>query len=424
MTAAGRMRIRLQPAVVAALLLVLAWTGSASAAVDTTTTALDPYTEREEAEDRLADVEAEAERLSEDHRAAQEALTEARTALEATVAEREVIEAELERAEQAIDVALDAVEDATTRLNATVKQLSRLRDFRARATDTIPTEAKTTASTADGGALLLTEVTVDAVLGDDDLEDDSETVDVLSRLAKRRGSDIARVTSLDQEFARTQAEHAAALLEHRKDHQRAIERRDDHAAALEELVRVQAEQEAAVQAAEDTVQLFAAMVEYNDLSRADIRYRIESWSAYIDSLTAVSRRATVPAELAPYGNGRIPSEALVPIGVGHHRLWAPAASAFQALQAAAKADGITIGVTDSYRSYEAQVDVARRKGLYVEGGLAARPGTSRHGWGLALDLDLDTAAQGWMRQNAHRYGFVENTPREPWHWVFTAQSRS
>jgi hypothetical protein len=42
--------------------------------------------------------------------------------------------------------------------------------------------------------------------------------------------------------------------------------------------------------------------------------------------------------------------------------------------------GVDIGVTDSYRSYDAQVDVARRKGLYSQGGLAATPGTSDHGW--------------------------------------------
>jgi D-alanyl-D-alanine carboxypeptidase len=81
---------------------------------------------------------------------------------------------------------------------------------------------------------------------------------------------------------------------------------------------------------------------------------------------------------------------------------------------------VTIGVTDSYRSYDAQADVTQRKGLYSQGGLAAQPGTSQHGWGLALDLDLDSRAQAWMRANAARFGFVEDTPREPWHWAFKA----
>ena len=125
-----------------------------------------------------------------------------------------------------------------------------------------------------------------------------------------------------------------------------------------------------------------------------------------------------PADLQRYGNGRIPPAALESIGVGNHRLWAPAASAFKRLQADARAAGIDIGVTDSYRSYEQQVDVARRKGLYSQGGLAAKPGTSDHGWGLSLDLDLNGRAQSWMRANAGRYGFKEDVPREPWHWTF------
>ena len=94
------------------------------------------------------------------------------------------------------------------------------------------------------------------------------------------------------------------------------------------------------------------------------------------------------------------------------------------MRAAAVREGVSIGVTDSYRSYGAQVGLAGSKGLYSEGGLAARPGSSEHGWGLALDLDLSAGALRWLRANARDYGFVENTPREPWHWVFTAKPHS
>lgn len=128
----------------------------------------------------------------------------------------------------------------------------------------------------------------------------------------------------------------------------------------------------------------------------------------------------VPVALAGYGNGKIPAEALHEVGSTGHRLWAPAADALERLIADAARDGVTVGITDSYRSYEAQVDVAARKGLYSQGGLAAVPGTSDHGWGMAADLKLDDAAQSWMRANGGRYGFVEDTPREPWHWAYTA----
>ncbi len=125
-----------------------------------------------------------------------------------------------------------------------------------------------------------------------------------------------------------------------------------------------------------------------------------------------------PADLAAYGNGQIPRSALQAVGTTGHRLWAPAGDALEQLMAAASRDGIRIGITDSYRSYDAQVDVAERKGLYSQGGLAAEPGTSPHGWGIAVDLDLNDQAQSWMRANAGRFGFVEDTPREPWHWGF------
>lgn len=130
----------------------------------------------------------------------------------------------------------------------------------------------------------------------------------------------------------------------------------------------------------------------------------------------------VPVELASYGNGKIPSSALRKVGDTGHQLWAPAAQSLEAMIGAAKRDGVKIGITDSYRPYAEQVDLARRKGLYSQGGLAAKPGTSDHGWGIAVDLDLDSKAQAWMRANGPKYGFVENVPREPWHWTFTPKS--
>ncbi|WP_432829113.1 M15 family metallopeptidase [Dactylosporangium sp. CA-092794] len=136
------------------------------------------------------------------------------------------------------------------------------------------------------------------------------------------------------------------------------------------------------------------------------------------SLATAKTADGVPVELARYGNGRIPESALQPVGGTGHRLWAPAATALDALMRAAREDGVNIGITDSYRPYAEQVDLARRKGLYAQGGLAARPGTSDHGWGLAVDLDLDARAQSWMRANAGRFGFAETTPREPWHWSY------
>ena len=126
----------------------------------------------------------------------------------------------------------------------------------------------------------------------------------------------------------------------------------------------------------------------------------------------------IPTDLAAYGNGKIPASALEQVGNTRHKLWAPAAESLTRMMADAERAGVHIGITDSYRPYAEQVDLARRKGLYSQGGLAAKPGTSEHGWGMAADLDLDAKALAWVRDNASKYGFHNTAPRESWHWGF------
>ena len=128
-----------------------------------------------------------------------------------------------------------------------------------------------------------------------------------------------------------------------------------------------------------------------------------------------------PAGLEGYDNGRIPEGALVSLGSGGHRLWGPAAEAFRQMSAAAAGSGIRLEITGSYRTYDQQVDVARRKGLYRNGGLAAEPGTSTHGWGLSIDVNATGPALSWLRRYGAQFGFVEDVAREPWHWTYTAR---
>ena len=133
--------------------------------------------------------------------------------------------------------------------------------------------------------------------------------------------------------------------------------------------------------------------------------------------------ASTPGEV----NGFLPTSMLCPLSTGRgHRLRTDAARAFERLQAAyASALGTPLCVTDSYRSYSAQVDVFARKPS-----LAAVPGTSQHGWGLALDLcggvqTFGSEAHEWMRANAPTYGWHHpawaqsgGSKPEPWHWEF------
>ena len=153
-------------------------------------------------------------------------------------------------------------------------------------------------------------------------------------------------------------------------------------------------------------------------------------SAMASSLSAAAANATgtatnptlgamdPPPEMVAYGNGRLPRELLTPIGIGQHRLWAPAAQQFTAMRTAAAQQGVSISVTDSYRSYDSQVELAARKGLSQNGGLAAVPGTSEHGWGLAVDMDVNGAGMNWLKANGATYGWVQPSTREPWHWEF------
>ena len=128
---------------------------------------------------------------------------------------------------------------------------------------------------------------------------------------------------------------------------------------------------------------------------------------------------SVPPALAAHGNGKVPRDALTPIGQGGHVLYAPAATSFQAMRAAAARDGLELKITDSYRTYDQQVELAARKGLSKNGGWAAVPGTSNHGWGLAVDANVnDPKMFAWLQQHGHEYGWVQEASREPWHWEF------
>jgi hypothetical protein len=102
---------------------------------------------------------------------------------------------------------------------------------------------------------------------------------------------------------------------------------------------------------------------------------------------------------------------------------------YQELVAAAKKDGVNLGITDSYRSYDEQVAVKQSKGS-----LAATPGSSKHGYGLAIDFKggggtSQEQAYEWLKNNATNYGWSNfrgmkgpdtqgpnGTQKEPWHW--------
>lgn len=131
-------------------------------------------------------------------------------------------------------------------------------------------------------------------------------------------------------------------------------------------------------------------------------------------------------------NGRIPDRLLADIEPtdydadlrGPARMHPEATWNYERMRDAAKADGVTISVSYSYRPYGIQV---LKYANYLNGGnLAAKPGTSNHGWATALDLNIpgypaanNSAAFRWLKANARRFGYHNNdAPSEPWHWDY------
>ena len=145
---------------------------------------------------------------------------------------------------------------------------------------------------------------------------------------------------------------------------------------------------------------------------------------------ALAERPVPECKGAPthgYPNGRLPLPALCPLwGTSGQLLRWDAAAAFDAMSKEFGAEfGEPICVTDSYRSYEEQVAVSIAKPT-----LAAVPGRSNHGWGVALDLcggiqSYTSEQHVWMVANSMAYGWflpawaqLGGSKPEPWHWEF------
>lgn len=125
-------------------------------------------------------------------------------------------------------------------------------------------------------------------------------------------------------------------------------------------------------------------------------------------------------------NGQLDMADLCTLWDGHFQLRADAASALAELNLAFHAKfGRDLCLVDAYR------DLARQK-LYkaTKGEIAAVPGKSNHGWGLAVDLcSIETSgpAKKWMDDNGAVYGWANpnwalpggSGATEPWHWEYT-----
>lgn len=154
----------------------------------------------------------------------------------------------------------------------------------------------------------------------------------------------------------------------------------------------------------------------------------------------------IPADYGADGGPPRYDEALelVEVGpnlVGRMQSLTPAtAAAWQAMVAAAAADGVTLLIVSGFRSVDYQARLIRKKinaGQTIEDILAvnAAPGHSEHHTGTAVDIATPgsrplteefehTGAFSWLGDHAETFGFSMTYPRdnpwgfiyEPWHW--------
>lgn len=102
----------------------------------------------------------------------------------------------------------------------------------------------------------------------------------------------------------------------------------------------------------------------------------------------------------------------------------------------AKREGINLKMVSGYRTYEYQAtlynNAVRRNG--VNQNAVAKPGTSEHQLGLAVDLNWleekfgDTKEGIWLANNSYKYGYILRYPKgkehitgyiyEPWHFRY------
>ncbi|MGH8945122.1 MAG: M15 family metallopeptidase [Acidimicrobiia bacterium] len=146
-----------------------------------------------------------------------------------------------------------------------------------------------------------------------------------------------------------------------------------------------------------------------------------------------------------YENGYLPDDVLAVVSTrpGHDCRLSTVGSANQAWVAlvdAARLDGVVVEGGWCYRTYESQVAAWTRRRCHIPGNCdgdpfppTARPGTSLHGWGLAIDvwdgtrslLRCSSPELVWLHLFAPRFGWVNpewagcgQNGAEPWHWEY------
>ena len=129
---------------------------------------------------------------------------------------------------------------------------------------------------------------------------------------------------------------------------------------------------------------------------------VKNGVTYVDGILIVNKSYALPRN---YGNG----------------LTSATQKAFNAMQAGAKNDGITLWICSGFRSYNTQYDLywsyVNRDGQKAADTYSARPGHSEHQSGLAIDINnASTSFNGtreakWIAAHCAEYGFILRYPK-------------
>jgi len=171
-----------------------------------------------------------------------------------------------------------------------------------------------------------------------------------------------------------------------------------------------------------------------------------------------------PKDLANESNGELSGTLLTLCGIGNFKMHHLASRALRALMAAY--EPLTESCSGTYRTYAEQAHLfdgtdpqywapGNNYGRYIPQSkwtaytakgykfgtsikawngqqwkirancaLAAIPGTSNHGWALAIDFNTDMVGYyefvNWLIVNAITYGYSAEAQSEPWHWRYVA----
>lgn len=209
------------------------------------------------------------------------------------------------------------------------------------------------------------------------------------------------------------------------------ERSGEAASRAGERTALDARGEGAADVADATEDL-TTLIEKTDTSAISITPAPATPAEILESQAAAARKAAgslkkFADDTEGYENGRLAAADLEGLSFAPgESLRRDAAEQLERLDAAYRARfGEHLQIRDSYRSHASQVSVKASRGY-----LAAVPGYSDHGWGIAVDInggveERSSARHQWLVENAAKFGWVnpewaqaDGRKPEAWHWEY------